>query len=155
MNTSSATPIGRIAGIDFGTKRIGIAITDKDQLIASPYENYDVKNPEKDADRFRAFVKSEDVVLFVVGLPVHMSGNESQKSLEARQFGAWLEQETATPVVFFDERFTTRNAEELLQQAKLTKKKRQRRLDMLAAQLLLSAYLESSRSSAEPGSLDD
>lgn len=155
MNTSSATPIGRIAGIDFGTKRIGIAITDKDQLIASPYENYDVQNPEKDADRFRAFVKSEDVVLFVVGLPVHMSGNESQKSLEARQFGAWLEQETATPVVFFDERFTTRRAEELLQQAKLTKKKRQRRLDMLAAQLLLSAYLESSRSSAEPGSLDD
>jgi putative Holliday junction resolvase len=155
LSTSSATPIGRIAGIDFGTKRIGIAITDKDQLIASPYENYDIQNPEKDADRFRAFVKSEDVVLFVVGLPVHMSGNESQKSLEARQFGAWLEQETATPVVFFDERFTTRNAEELLQQAKLTKKKRQRRLDMLAAQLLLSAYLESSRSSAEPGSLDD
>ena len=155
MNTSRTTPIGRIAGIDFGTKRIGIAITDKEQRIASPYENYDLQGPEKDAAKFRTLVNSEEVELFVVGLPVHLSGNESEKSLEARQFGAWLAQETATPVVFFDERFTTRHAEELLQQAKLTKKKRQRRMDMLAAQLLLSAYLESSRSSAEPGSLDD
>ena len=58
-------------------------------------------------------------------------------------------------VVFFDERFTTRHAEELLQQANLTKKKRKRRLDMLAAQLLLSAYLESSRRADDPGSLDN
>ncbi len=155
MKTTPTTPLGRIAGIDFGTKRIGIAITDREQRFASPHENYDRRTPEQDAERLRMLVETEEVVLFVVGLPVHMSGDESEKSREARQFGAWLERETATPVVFFDERLTTRQAEELLQQAKLTKKKRQRRLDMLAAQLLLSAYLDSHRNSPEAGSLDD
>lgn len=155
MNTTSARSQGCIAGIDFGAKRIGIAITDREQRIASPYENYDRRDLEKDAERFRLLVQAEDVTLFVVGLPVHMSGDESEKSVEARQFGAWLERETATQVTFFDERFTTRHAQELLQEAQLSKKKRKRRLDMLAAQLMLSAYLESRHNWAEPNSLDD
>ena len=100
-------------------------------------------------------MQAEDVTLFVVGLPVHMSGDESDKSREVRQFGSWLERETATPVTFFDERFTTRHAQELLREAQMSKKKRKRRLDMLAAQLMLSAYLESRHKSAEPNSLDD
>ena len=52
---------GRIAGIDFGTKRIGVAITDRDQLLASPYENYNVRGPDQDAKWFREFVEREHV----------------------------------------------------------------------------------------------
>ncbi len=154
MNLPDVDPSsGRIAGIDFGSKRIGVAITDRDQILASPYENYNVRGPEKDAAWFREFAEQERVSFFVVGLPVHLSGEESQKSLEAREFGSWLSHVTDRRVVFFDERYTTQHAEALLQSASLTKKKRKRRLDMLSAQLMLTAYLESDRCNRPPGAL--
>jgi putative Holliday junction resolvase len=146
-----ATPPGRIAGIDFGTVRIGIAITDPGQTVASPYENYARRGPERDAERFRRLAEEEGIVRFVVGLPVHMSGEESAKSRQARQFAAWLQETTGVPVDLFDERYTTVEAERLLQEAKLSAKQRRARLDKLAAQLLLAAYLQSTaRGQAEP-----
>ena len=135
---------GRLAGIDFGTVRIGIAITDPGQSIASPYENYTRRNRQLDAKRFCQLVKDEAIVGFVVGLPVHLSGDEGQKSIEARAFGKWLEQATSVPVAYWDERYTSVEAEQQLQGANLTKKRRKARLDMLAAQMMLSAYLEAS-----------
>jgi putative Holliday junction resolvase len=147
---------GRIAGIDYGTVRIGVAVSDADRTIASPYENYTRRGPEQDARRFRRLVDEEGIVLFVVGLPVHLDGRESQKSAEAREFGAWLAGVTGVPVDFFDERFTTAEAEQFLLDAQLTSKRRKRRMDMLAAQIMLAAYLESRRKGrGEPGPLDD
>lgn len=147
---------GRLAGIDYGTVRIGIAISDSRQTLASPYENYNRRSPVADAERFRRLAKEENIQGFVVGLPVHLSGDESQKSHEARQFGAWLHELTGVPVVFFDERFTSSEAEQFLGAAKLTKKQRKERLDKLAAQIMLSAYLESSRQgNSAPRGLDD
>jgi putative Holliday junction resolvase len=89
----------------------------------------------------------------VVGLPVHTSGNESQKSIEARDFGRWIGVQTGLPVCYFDERYTSAHAEALLQGAGLTSKRRKERLDKLAAQIMLAAFLESSRSGEDPGSL--
>ncbi len=147
---------GRIAGIDYGTVRIGIALTDPGRTIASPVENYNRCGPDGDARRFRRLAADEDVTLWVVGLPVHLDGHESQKSLEARQFGKWLADETGLPVVFFDERFTSLEAEQMLLQAELTSRRRKKRMDMLAAQIMLTGYLESSGSGDDnPGALDD
>ena len=88
-------------------------------------------------------------------LPVHLSGEESQKSHEAREFGKWLTKKTGLPVDYFDERYTSSQAEELLQGANLTKKKRKARLDSLAAQIMLTAYLESgAQSNDDPGSIE-
>jgi putative Holliday junction resolvase len=145
MNTHSAAnhPSGRIAGVDFGTVRIGIAITDPEGKIASPLENYTRRSQAHDAEHFRRLVADEGVARFVVGLPVHLDGRESEKSVEARRFGQWLAEATGVPVEFFDERFTSREAEQLLLGAELTKKRRKKRLDMLAAQIMLVAYLES------------
>lgn len=150
-------PPGRIAGIDYGTKRIGIAISDRRQKLASPLENYTRSGKEADARRFQRLAKEEEVGLFVVGLPVHLSGLESQKSLEARAFGKWLGETTGVPVAFFDERFSSSEAERHLLAAEMTSKRRKARLDMLAAQILLSAYLEASEKgrAAPPQSLDD
>lgn len=136
---------GRIAGIDYGTVRVGVAITDTMQTIASPFENYTRRGESGDATFFRRLAADEQIVQFVVGLPVHLSGDESAKSLEARQFGTWLADTTGVPVVFFDERFTSSEAEQFLNAAKLTKKQRKARLDKLAAQIMLTAYLESRR----------
>ena len=120
---------GRLAGIDYGTVRIGIAISDAGQTIASPLDNYNRRNERLDDQYFQELVKQERIAGFVVGLPVHSSGDESQKSLEARTFGKRLGRLTGIPVTWFDERYTTAHAEELLQHAGLTKKKRKQRLD--------------------------
>jgi putative holliday junction resolvase len=145
----------RIAGIDFGTVRIGIALADLEVGIAGPYENYTRRSEQLDADRFKALAKEEGIARFVVGLPVHLDGRESQKSAEARAFGKWLGDVTGVPIEFFDERFTTAEADALLNRAKLTKKQRQARRDQLAAQIMLTAYLESGgRGNNSPPSID-
>ncbi|MGD0654766.1 MAG: Holliday junction resolvase RuvX [Thermoguttaceae bacterium] len=155
MNPQPKSP-GRVAGIDYGTVRIGIALSDPMRNIASPMETYTRRNAELDAQRFKRLAEEEEVALFVVGLPVFLDGRESPKSVEARQFGQWLAEVTGVPVDFFDERFTSAEAENLLLDAELTKKRRKKRVDMLAAQIMLSAYLEScGRGRHDPGALDD
>ena len=148
-------PTGRLAGIDYGTVRVGIAVTDARQTLASPYVIYARKNPPADAEYFQRFVAEEKIVGLVVGLPVHLDGRESAKSREAREFGQWLAGATGLPVAFFDERFTTAEANQFLGAARLTKKQRKARRDKLAAQIMLAAYLESTSSRGEPQRLDD
>ncbi len=137
---------GRLLGIDFGTVRVGVAICDADQSIASPLETYTRKNPPADADYFRSLVGNEKIVGVVIGLPVHISGDESQKSIEARAYGRWLGEITGLPVTWVDERYSTARAEELLLAAGLTSKQRKARLDKVAAQSILAVYLESGAS---------
>jgi putative Holliday junction resolvase len=144
---------GRLAGIDYGTVRIGVALCDPDQRLASPAENYTRRSPADDARWFQRLVQEERVVGLVVGLPVHTSGQESHKSIEAQEFGRWLGELTGLPVCFFDERYTSAHAEALLLEAGLTSKRRKERLDKLAAQIMLAAFLESSRSGDPPGAL--
>jgi putative holliday junction resolvase len=145
----------RIAGIDYGTVRIGIATADTTVGIAGLYETYTRRNERLDAEYFRTLATQERISRFVVGLPVHASGGESQKSVEARAFGKWLEEATGVPVEYFDERYTSAEAEQLLLAAGLTKKRRKGRLDQLAAQIMLTAYLEAgARGQQSPESLD-
>jgi putative pre-16S rRNA nuclease len=153
---STAGINGRLAGLDYGTVRIGIAITDPEQRIASPLANYTRRGEKADAEYFRKLVADERIARFVVGLPVHLDGRESEKSGEARKFGHWLEQITALPIVYFDERFTSVEAEQALMGAEMTKKKRKLRLDKLAAQILLAAYLEAGKpATSEPMGLSE
>jgi len=146
--------LGRIAGIDYGTQRIGIAISDPQGTIASPYDTYTRRGEASDREHFRRLAADHEIARFVVGLPVHLDGRESQKSGEARSFGHWLAEATGVRVEFFDERFTTHEAQQFLAQSRLSKKKRRARLDKLAAQIMLTAYLEHLRahpeSAAEP-----
>lgn len=136
-------PTMRIAGIDYGTVRIGIATANTAVGIAGPYGTYTRKGEAADAKYFKRLATDEGIERFVVGLPVHLSGGESGKSVEARAFGAWLAELTGVPVDYFDERFTSVDADELLEAANLTKKQRTARRDQLAAQIMLTAYLES------------
>jgi putative holliday junction resolvase len=145
----------RIAGIDFGTVRIGIALADTEVGIATPFANYTRRTESLDAIYLGRLASEEKIGLFVVGLPVHLHGGESEKSSEARAFGKWLGNLTGIPVEYFDERFTTAEADEILGAAQLTKKQRQARRDQLAAQIMLTAYLESgARGHSTPGGID-
>jgi len=149
-------PPGRIAGIDFGTVRVGVAVSDADRTLASPLETHLRTSESADAEYFRSLVEREEIRLFVVGLPIHLSGEESQKSREARRFGQWLGTVTGVAVEFFDERFSSRQADQFLHEGGLTRKRRKKRRDMLAAQVMLAAYLESGRGGRQDVSgLDD
>lgn len=142
MKPSPPPEKGKIAGIDFGTVRIGIATCDAERLIAFPYAIYRRRNEKKDIEYFQQFAKEERIVHFVLGLPLHCNGDLSDKAREAIAFGAQLAEETGLTIDFLDERFTSAEAENYLRTAKLNAKKRKERLDMVAAQIILSTYLE-------------
>lgn len=135
-------PAGRVAGVDFGRARIGLALSDPGRTLATPAGIFPRQAPSEEARFFRRFAAENEVTLFVVGLPLHLSGQESPLSEEARKFGKWLQEVTGVPVVFFDERFSTWEAESALASAGLKASKRRRKRDAVAAQKILAAYLE-------------
>ena len=136
---------GRLLGIDYGTKRVGVAVSDQFQEFSSPLHNYDRSSSLADGQFFQDVVAENQIVGLVVGLPIHMNGEESQKSLEAREYARWLTNLTGLPHDFQDERLTSVQAESMLLQAQLSKKKRKSRMDKLAAQILLQSFLDSRR----------
>ena len=144
---------GSLCGVDYGTVRIGIAISDPGQSIASPLETYNRRTKDLDARYFQQLARAQELVGFVVGLPVHMSGDASEKSAEAVKFGTWIFEQTEIPVAWVDERYSTAMAREMLGQSNMSGKKRKAMLDKLAAQILLAAYLDSRNLGAS--ALDD
>lgn len=132
----------RLLGVDYGSVRIGLAVSDSERRIASPLATYTRRDRTQDAAYFRALVEREEIGGIVLGLPVHLSGAEGQKAAETRAFGRWLQETTAISVLFADERFSTVEAESALWLAGLTHKKRKSRRDQVAAQIVLQAYLD-------------
>jgi putative Holliday junction resolvase len=144
---------GRIAAVDYGTVRIGIAVCDPDRILASPVEVYQVRDQKRDAEYFQSLAKQEHLAGFVVGLPLHCDGGESQKSKECREFARWLSDQTMLPVRLFDERFSTAAAKERLsgvrgardRPQRLSRQKKKKQLDAVAALVLLESFLEACR----------
>jgi putative holliday junction resolvase len=139
---SHARPRTRLLGVDFGTVRVGLAVTDADRIIASPLEVRERQGLDRDAAYFKSLIEREQIGGIVVGLPLHTSGREGVKAEEARAFGQWLADVTGLPVIFADERFSTAFAESALWAAGLTHKKRKARRDAVAAQVMLQAFIE-------------
>ncbi len=136
---------GRVAAIDFGTVRIGIAVCDPDRILASPLEVHAAENWRDDGDYYRGLIKQERIEAFVVGLPIHCDGGESAKSIECRQFARWLAAETKIPVRLFDERFTTADAQARMADGGYSRAKKKKRVDAVAALVLLESFLEACR----------
>jgi putative Holliday junction resolvase len=132
----------RVLGIDYGQVRVGLAVSDPDRKIASPLATYVRRNEEADRRYFNEIAEREQIGLIVVGLPLHLSGAEGRKATEARRFGEWLHQITGLGIVYWDEQFSTVEAESHLWAAELTHKQRKARRDRLAAQIFLQAYLD-------------
>jgi putative holliday junction resolvase len=132
----------RILGVDPGKVRIGLAATDAERRLASPLTIYARKNDEQDEKFFKQIVAEEEIGLLLIGLPMHTTGREGVQAEAARALGAKLQSWTGLPVLYWDERFTTRFAESELWSAGLTHKRRKERRDKVAAQLLLQSYLD-------------
>lgn len=143
---------GALLGIDFGTKRIGIAISDPEQTMSMPLENYTLSKPEQDAVWLRQLARGYGARGLVVGLPVHMSGDEGQKARQARQFGSWASEATGLPVAWWDERYSSAVADMRLEQSGTSRKQRRGRRDRLAAQAILQSFLDADDRTAAPAS---
>lgn len=144
----------RTLGIDYGTKRIGMSMSDPSGRIASPLGIRHRVSASQDGEFFKELVRSHQLARVVVGMPRHTTGEEGQKAQEARKYGAWLAAELGLPVDFFDERYTSIEAEARLRSTGMRAKGRKKRRDMLAAQIMLQAYLDSDGED-DPGSLED
>ena len=140
---SEKLPFGRLAGVDYGRRRIGISVCDTERIIASPLMIYKTnRDPHADAAFFLKLVKQEELAGFVVGLPLHSDGRNSEMSSEVEKFAAWLTETTELPVVFQDERNTSQEASGLLRPARLTRGRKKERHDAVAAQIILGTWLE-------------
>jgi putative Holliday junction resolvase len=138
-------PRTRLLAIDPGKVRLGLAISDAEHRLASPLTTYTRRDAKQDAQFLTKVIEDEEIGAIVIGLPVRADGYEGEQARAARNFGAWLQDATGLPCVFFDERFTTFEAESSLLEAGLTKKKRKARRDRVAAQILLQTYLDAER----------
>ena len=133
----------RYLGIDYGTKRIGLAIGDDVSCIASPVEMVPATGSPADHAAAVLRVAGEYVVdAFVIGLPMNMDDSEGPQARLTRTFGDAIATASGKPVHYFDERLSSLAADELLQPAELTHKKKKKRRDAVAAQVILQGFLE-------------
>jgi putative Holliday junction resolvase len=147
----------QIAGIDFGRKRIGLAISDGQS--AYPITVMERRSLKRDLDAIRSWLVDREVSLIVVGLPLNMDGTEGPTARAARSFSECVSSATGLPVEMFDERLTSVEAEERLREAsgsrtsKRAPRKRAARKkparDAVAAAVILEGWMESRRDAAE------
>lgn len=152
--TADSLPEGRLAGVDYGRRRIGVAICDAERIICSPLcVRQTTGDRDADAAFFRELAIREQIAGFVVGLPVHADGTDSAMSVEVERFGAWLGRITSLPVVFHDERYSSREAAGMLAGVGLTRGRKKARTDAVAAQVVLQSWLDSHDRGGRPGPL--
>ncbi len=136
----------RILGIDYGDRHLGLALSDALLITAQPYGTYKLTGREADDRRFfEDLVASEDVREIVIGDPLRMDGSAGTRAEKTRRFAAWLEKAVGRPIVFVDERLTTRQALHALEDSNLRGRAKKEREDQVAAVIILSTYLEQKR----------
>lgn len=138
-------------GLDYGTRRVGIAVCDGTRSIASPLRV--LQRDDSTLIHLKLIAEEHQIVGLVVGLPVHMSGDEGEKAREAREFGNSVAMMLDIPIVYHDERFSSKQADAAMAAAGLSKQKRKARIDMLAAQFILKAFLDSGGKEKKPQSM--
>lgn len=132
----------RILGLDVGTKRIGVALSDPLSLTAQGLETIQRTNPAADLAMIRAVVAANDVGEIVAGLPINMDGTHSAQTKEVVAFLDGLARAVDVPIKTWDERLTSIQAERAMLEADLSRAKRKRLSDKVAAQLILQSYLD-------------
>lgn len=136
----------RILGLDFGARRIGLALSDPDGAIASPAGHLERKGGRQDVRALCAFIREHDVARVVMGLPLHLDGREGEGARRVRDFARSLSEASGVPVELLDERWTTLEAERAIGEGgrRSPKKRRKQKgaVDAVAAALILRTYLE-------------
>ncbi len=130
---------GKVLAVDYGTRRVGLALSDSARRIALPYRTL-AAGPRL-IEEIAAIVEEEGVVAVVVGLPIGLSGQETPRTREVRAFAEKLRARLGLPVHLVDERLTSLEAERRLREAGRKPSREKHRVDQVAAMLILEQFL--------------
>ena len=140
-DTHGQPPGGRILALDVGKKRIGLAISDELGLTALGLDTLHRTRIREDLEKLRLVAVNHDVGMLLVGRPLHMSGSESRQSEYTKEFAEKLAAYVQLPIVFWDERLTSAEAERLMRLGGASLERRKKAIDQMAAVLLLESYM--------------
>lgn len=135
----------RIIGLDYGTKTVGVALSDALLITAQPYETITRDNPKqlrKTVQRIEAIIAAEDVQEIVLGFPKNMNNTEGERAEATKAFQEMLERRTLLPVHLVDERLTTVEADRILEDTGVAHSARKEHIDKMAAAIILQSYLD-------------
>jgi len=137
---------GRVMAVDYGSRRIGLAVTDPLGITAQGLPTLHRSNKRSDFDHLRRSIKRYGVAEIVVGLPLRMSGEAGTQSQKVEEFAEELRARFKLPVHLFDERLTSVEANRVLDETEMSGRRRTEVVDQLAAVLILQAFLETRQS---------
>ena len=148
--------MGRIMSLDYGSRTIGVAVTDPMQLIVSPLETVVRDQENKLRESLRRIVgiaREQDAELILLGLPLHMDGRQGERAEKTIEFKHLLERRLEAaglqlPVVLWDERLTTAAADDILSESEIPQEDRKKYIDKIAAALLLEDWLAAKQAGA-------
>ncbi|MDH7800595.1 MULTISPECIES: Holliday junction resolvase RuvX [unclassified Rhizobium] len=135
-------PAQAIAGLDLGTKTIGLAMSDLSRRFATPRPVLKRVKFTQDAAVLLAFAEKEKVAAFIIGLPINMDGSAGPRAQATRAFVRTMGEKTALPFIFWDERLSTVAAERVLLEMDVSRAKRAERIDSAAASFILQGALD-------------
>lgn len=135
-------PVGRVLGLDVGSRRIGVAVSDPLGITAQGLETLQRRNKRHDFEHLQRVIQEYDVREIVVGLPLRMSGAEGTQSDKMQVFAEELRKRFRLPVHLWDERLTSAEANRLLRETELSIEKRGKAVDRMAAVLILQGWME-------------
>ncbi|MGC9977078.1 MAG: Holliday junction resolvase RuvX [Syntrophales bacterium] len=135
----------RILGLDYGSKRIGVAVCDELGMTAQGLATIARKNRRSDLEEIDRFVRTYHVEKIVIGYPIRLDGTEGIQCEKVSKFASILESTFSLPVIKWDETLSTKAAEEVLVLANIARKKRKNIVDKLAASFILQGYLDAQR----------
>lgn len=133
----------RIIGLDYGEKRIGVAVSDETGMISQPVAVVVRRNRKKDLESIAELVKKYCPEKIVIGYPVRLDGAEGIQCAKVNRFAAILASHLQLPIIRWDETFSTKEAEEILMHSNMKREKRREVVDKLAASIILQNYLKS------------
>jgi len=133
--------MGRIAAIDYGLKRIGLSLSDSGRKIALPVGL--VEGGKKAIANIAGALPLKEVELILIGLPLLMNGKKGDMAILVEKFGQELQTAVNVPVLYWDERLSSKHADSMMREISLNRKQRSERIDVMTATLLLQSYLDS------------
>lgn len=133
----------RLIGIDYGEVRIGLALSDPLQIIAQPFKV--IPNNEHTFMEISKILKAKDVEKIILGLPQNLAGEDTKKTLEVREFAKKLKSCVDVPIIFWDERYTSVEANEKLKLMGYSISESRKVIDKVAASIILNSYMEEQR----------
>jgi len=132
----------RVLAVDYGERRTGVAVSDEIGVTAQGLETIEVKDESEILSRVAYVAEETGAETIVIGLPINMNGTESEKSRKVREFGALLAEKTSLPVVFRDERMTSKQAQRVMLELNKKTKNNKPMVDRISATLILQEYLK-------------